>query len=130
MLRWLRAEEDNVIDHIEMRTGDLEASVRFYEAVLAPLGYRQTGDGKAKGFGDSNGHDFFLVAGEPVDKAHYAFRASSRALVRACCEVGQGLGALDRAPALAPNVHPNYYAGYLRDPDGRLVEFTCHVAGD
>ncbi len=36
--------------------------------------------------------------------------------------------ALDRAPALAPNVHENYYAGYLRDPDGRLVEFVCQKA--
>jgi len=25
-------------------------------------------------------------------------------------------------------VHPNYYAAYLRDPDGRLIEFTCHEA--
>jgi hypothetical protein len=33
---------------------------------------------------------------------------------------------LDRPPALAPHVHPDYYAGYLRDPDGRLVEFVCH----
>ena len=36
---------------------------------------------------------------------------------------------LDRAPALAPHIHPNYYAGYLRDPDGRLVEFVCHEPG-
>jgi hypothetical protein len=35
---------------------------------------------------------------------------------------------LDRAPALAPHIHPDYYAGYLRDPDGRLVEFVCHAA--
>ena len=28
--------------------------------------------------------------------------------------------------ATVPRVHPNYYAGYLRDPDGRLIEFVCH----
>jgi len=117
-----------MIDHIELRTRDLPASVRFYAAVLEPLGYRQTVDGAAKGFGDARGPDFFLIAGEPTDQAHYAFRAASRAIVRACYEKGSAFSALERAPALAPHVHPNYYAAYLRDPDGRLVEFTCHEA--
>jgi len=107
-----------MIDHIELRTRDLAASVRFYAAVLEPLGYRQSVDDA----------DFFLIAGEPADHAHYAFRAASRALVRACYERGSLFNALDRAPALAPHVHPNYYAAYLRDPDGRLIEFTCHEA--
>lgn len=117
-----------MIDHMELRTRDLEASVRFYGAVLAPLGYRLTVDGKAKGFGDAHGPDFFLVAGEAADSAHYAFRAPDRATVRACYAAGESLNALDREPALAPHIHPHYYAGYLRDPDGRLVEFTCHEA--
>ena len=117
-----------MIDHIELRTRDLPSSVRFYAAVLEPLGYRQTVDGAAKGFGDARGPDFFLIAGEPADQAHYAFRATSRAIVRACYEKGSAFSALERPPALAPHVHPNYYAAYLRDPDGRLVEFTCHEA--
>jgi catechol 2,3-dioxygenase-like lactoylglutathione lyase family enzyme len=117
-----------MIDHIELRTRDLSASVRFYAAVLEPLGYRQSVDGQAKGFGDARGPDFFLIAGDPADHAHYAFRAASRAIVRACYERGAAFEALDRAPALAPQVHPNYYAAYVRDPDGRLVEFTCHEA--
>jgi len=117
-----------MIDHIELRTRDLAASVRFYAAVLEPLGYRQSVDDAAKGFGDARGPDFFLIAGEPADHAHCAFRAASRAIVRACYERGSLFNALDRAPALAPHVHPNYYAAYLRDPDGRLIEFTCHEA--
>ena len=116
-----------MIDHVELRTGHLEEAVQFYRAVLRPLGYEMVVDGKSKGFGAGDAPDFFLVPGEPVDKTHYAFRASSRSLVRACCDAGSKLGALDRVPALAPHVHPTYYAGYLRDPDGRLVEFTCHA---
>jgi catechol 2,3-dioxygenase-like lactoylglutathione lyase family enzyme len=73
-----------MIDHIELRTRDLAASVRFYAAVLEPLGYRQSVDGAAKGFGDARGPDFFLIAGEPADCVDYAFRATSRAIVRAC----------------------------------------------
>jgi hypothetical protein len=34
-------------------------------------------------------------------------------------------GAQDREPALAPHIHPNYFAAYARDPDGRLVEYVC-----
>ena len=115
-----------MIDHIELRTRDLPASVRFFAAVLEPLGYRQTVDGVAKGFGDQRGPDFFLIQGDPADHTHYAFRAPSRAAVRACYERGAALRAADRAPALAPHIHPNYFAAYVRDPDGRLVEFTCH----
>jgi catechol 2,3-dioxygenase-like lactoylglutathione lyase family enzyme len=55
-----------MIDHIELRSRDLPSSVRFYAAVLEPLGYRQTADGAAKGFGDARGRDFFLIAGEPA----------------------------------------------------------------
>lgn len=115
-----------MIDHIELKTRDLSASVRFYAAVLAPLGYTQVLDTIAKGFGDARGPDFFLVEGEPIDRTHCAFRAPTRAAVRACYEQGRPFNALDRAPALAPEIHADYYAAYLRDPDGRLVEFTCH----
>jgi len=48
--------------------------------------------------------------------------------VRACYEKGSAFSALERALGLAPHIHPHYYAAYLRDPDGRLVEFTCHEA--
>ena len=118
-----------MIDHLELKTRDMAASLRFYGDLLAPLGYRQKVDGKAKGFGDETRLDFFLVEGAPAGDAHFAFEAQSRSLVDQVYEVGREAGhALDQAPALAPHVHPNYYAGYLRDPDGRLVEFVCHAS--
>lgn len=84
-------------------------------------------DGTAKGFGDHAGLDFFVVEGESSKDVHFAFQADSRATVDTIYEKGREAGhKLDRMPALAPHVHPNYYAGYLRDPDGRLVEFVCH----
>ena len=117
-----------MIDHIELRTRNLAASVQFYKTVLAPLGYSQIVDARAKGFGDANGPDFFLIEGDPPDHAHYAFRAPDRATVRACYELGVAFNALESPPALAPHIHPNYFASYLRDPDGRRIEFTCHKA--
>jgi hypothetical protein len=64
-----------MIDHLEPRTRDLAASLRFHGDVLAPLGYALRVDGDAKGFGDGIGLDLFLVAGEPSDQVHFAFGA-------------------------------------------------------
>lgn len=116
-----------MLDHLEIRTEKLDEAVRFYSVLLAPLGYEQKVDGKAKGFGDGVRLDFFLVSGPPSTDVHYAFEARSRAVVNLVYETGRKAGfALDRAPELAPQIHPDYYAGYLRDPDGRLIEFVCH----
>jgi len=57
------------------------------------------------------------------------YRAPDRATVDQIYRIGRERGhLLDRAPALAPHIHPDYYAGYLRDPDGRLIEFVCHAS--
>lgn len=115
-----------MIDHLELKTRDLGGSVKFYADLLAPLGYALKVDALAKGFGDGKGLDFFLVEGEPSTNVHFAFAAESRAVVDAIYAIGAAAGhRLDRAPELAPHIHANYYAGYLRDPDGRLVEFVC-----
>jgi catechol 2,3-dioxygenase-like lactoylglutathione lyase family enzyme len=116
-----------LIDHLEIGTRRLSASLEFYTDVLAPLGYTRKVDGAAKGFGDGISLDLFLVEAEPGGSVHFAFRAPDRRTVDQIYEIGRQRGhTLDRAPCLAPHIHPNYYAGYLRDPDGRLIEFVCH----
>lgn len=118
-----------MIDHLEINTRQMAASLRFYADALAPLGYTQKTDGPAKGFGDGRSLDLFLTEGEPSTNVHYAFAAPDRATIDHIYERARSAGhTLDRAPALAPHIHPNYYAGYLRDPDGRLIEFVCHLA--
>lgn len=116
-----------MIDHLELRTRSLVKSLHFYGDVLAPLGYRLMVDGAAKGFGDGASLDFFVAEGDPSANIHFAFNAPSRALVDRIYEVAREAGhTLDRRPALAPHIHPHYYAVYLRDPDGHLIEFVCH----
>jgi catechol 2,3-dioxygenase-like lactoylglutathione lyase family enzyme len=122
-----------MIDHIELLTHKLAACVAFYSDVLNPLGYTLKVDGRSKGFGDGVTLDFFLTEGDPSipiqNQVHYAFGAPSRALVDRVYEVARLAGhTLDRAHALAPQIHAHYYASYLRDPDGRLVEVVCHLA--
>jgi catechol 2,3-dioxygenase-like lactoylglutathione lyase family enzyme len=119
-----------MLDHLEIQTRALPETVEFYRIVLAPLDYTLRIDGPVKGFGNGLRLDLFIRDGEPSENVHFAFEAKSRAVVD---QIYQAAGAaklnLDRPPALASYIHPNYYAGYLRDPDGRLVEFVCHAPG-
>jgi catechol 2,3-dioxygenase-like lactoylglutathione lyase family enzyme len=115
-----------MIDHLELQSRTVAEAARFYREVLAPLGYELMLDGATKGFGADGAMDLFIVEGEPSANVHFAFAAPSRAKVDEAWRAGEAGGhRIDRPPALAPNVHPNYYAGYLRDPDGRLVELVC-----
>jgi catechol 2,3-dioxygenase-like lactoylglutathione lyase family enzyme len=124
----LHSWSEALIDHLEIKTRKLDANLKFYSDVLAPLGYSRKVDGPAQGFGDDGALDFFLVEGDPSRNVHFAFRSPDRATVDRIYEIGRDGGhRLDRAPALAPHIHPNYYAGYLLDPDGRLIEFVCHA---
>ncbi len=117
-----------MIDHLELQTRNLDASVRFYADLLRPLGYQQKVDGRNKGFGDGTTLDLFLAEGEPSSHVHFAFGVPTRATVDRIYEIARAAGhQLDRPPALAPHIHPDYYAGYVRDPDGRLIEFVCHA---
>ena len=116
-----------MIDHLELQTRKMAESLRFYSDVLSPLGYSQKLDGEVRGFGAGETLDLFFIDGDPSANVHFAFQAPSCAVVNQAFEAGRENGhALDRAPALMPHIHPNYYAGFLRDPDGRLVEIVCH----
>ena len=117
-----------MIDHLELRTSKMDESARFFADVLRPLGYRLKVQGEPRGFGDDRGLDLFLAPGEPSTNVHFAFAAGSRDLVDSSWAAGRDGGhEIDRAPALMPQIHAHYYAGFLRDPDGRLVEIVCHA---
>lgn len=116
-----------MLDHLEIQTRNLTQTVAFYQTILEPLGYHRKVDGPAVGFGDETRLDMFVREGEPSENVHYAFEAATRHLVDHIYQRAHAAGlTLDRAPALAAHIHPNYYAGYMRDPDGRLVEIVCH----
>ncbi|GAA0484460.1 VOC family protein [Parasphingorhabdus litoris] len=116
-----------MIDHLEVQTRDVDLLCDFYKTVLEPVGYALKIDDAVKGFGNDERMDFFIVQGEPSSEVHYAFQSSDRKTVdRVYSLAGQKGFTLDREPSLAPHIHPNYYAAYLRDPDGRLVEFVSH----
>jgi catechol 2,3-dioxygenase-like lactoylglutathione lyase family enzyme len=104
-----------VIDHVTIRVADRAASVRFYDTVLAVLGLQRSND---------EWGDFSLVQGTPVTKnLHIAFFAPSTERVDAFHAAGTRAGYEDDGkPGARPQYGPDYYGGFLRDPDGNSVE--------
>jgi catechol 2,3-dioxygenase-like lactoylglutathione lyase family enzyme len=125
-----------MLDHVFLSVSDLDRSIAFYTAVLAPLGITQRHDydGKdgppghpdLKGFG-ANGRIFFWLRIGAVEgrAAHVGFVANSQAEVDAAYAAAIAAGATDNGPP-GTRLHydPRYYAANVFDPDGYSLEFT------
>lgn len=75
-------------------------------------------------------HGFGLDRGRPGEgfrECHIAFTAPDRAAVMAFFEAAVGVGAdVLYEPRLWTEYHSNYFAVFVRDPDGNNVEAVCH----
>ena len=116
-------------DHIGLRVQDLPASIRFYQAVLAPLGHVLGPQGADHaGLGPADAPQLWLHAAAvgPRTGAHLAFKAPDAEAVRAFHAAGLRAGGSDNgAPGPRPDYGPSYYAAFLIDPDGNNVEAVC-----
>ena len=123
-----------VVDHVGVAVADYGRSKAFYERALAPLGVTLLMEfgGAAAGFGLSGRPSFFIEAhGEPVrGRLHIALRAANRAQVDAFHAAAIEAGGTDNgAPGVRTVYHPDYYGGYVLDPDGNNIEAVCHQPG-
>ena len=114
-------------DHIGLKVKDLEASVRFYRAALAPLGHELCSrDESGAGFGPPGEPALWLYVGGGTTGAHVAFRAGDRAAVDRFHASGLETGGRDNGkPGLRADYSPTYYASFLIDPDDNNVEAVC-----
>jgi catechol 2,3-dioxygenase-like lactoylglutathione lyase family enzyme len=116
-------------DHIGLKVKDIDASVRFYEAALAPLGFVVSSqDESGAGFGPKGAPALWLYADKKAKGGgtHVAFRAKNRAAVDGFHKDGLKAGAKDHGkPGLRVDYSPTYYAAFLIDPDGNNVEAVC-----
>jgi catechol 2,3-dioxygenase-like lactoylglutathione lyase family enzyme len=115
---------------------DMTRAVAFYDAALAPLGlcrlvdFRDDGV-RVVGYGD--GQPCFWMAEERATSGlfHVAFRARCRADVVAFHAAAMMAGGTDNGPpGLRPHYHADYYAAFVRDPDGHNIEAVCHLPAD
>ncbi|MDX6708401.1 MAG: hypothetical protein QOI48_4247 [Solirubrobacteraceae bacterium] len=112
-----------MFDHLTIRTQDRAASERFFETVLTPLGIDTTY--RTNTF--SVWHDFAITVADedspPTVGLHVGFVAPSREQVDAFWQAGVDAGYLDDGPpGQRPRYAADYYAAFLRDPDGNGIE--------
>lgn len=125
-----------MLDHVFVSVSDVQRSIDFYTAVLAPLGITRQHDydGKdgppghpdLKGFG-AKGRVFFWLREGVVDgrAVHIGFIASSKLEVEAAHAAAMAAGASDNGPPSARLYYdPRYYAANVFDPDGYSLEFV------
>jgi len=126
-----------MIDHVSVAVRDLDASTRFYEAVLAPLGFSRLETRPATvGFGKSYPEFWInlrnnMTAVAPASGAHVCFRARTTSMVDAFHAAALASGGVDDgAPALRPHHGDGYYAAFIRDPDGNRIEAVTFTKAD
>jgi catechol 2,3-dioxygenase-like lactoylglutathione lyase family enzyme len=125
-----------MLDHVFLTVRDLDRSIKFYTAALAPLGItiRVDYDGKdgppghpdLKGFGADGRIFFWLKHGDADSRAaHVGFVANSEADVDAAYAAAMAAGATDNGgPAFREYYDPRYYAANVYDPDNYSLEFV------
>jgi catechol 2,3-dioxygenase-like lactoylglutathione lyase family enzyme len=112
-----------LLDHVHVRVADLEASKRFYRAVLEALGGELIMEGEGYFAADEL---FVSNDGEPTTGFHLAFQANGPEAVHGFHAAALAAGGRDNgAPGERP-YHPGYYAAYALDPDGNNVEAVFH----
>ncbi|MEO6780624.1 MAG: VOC family protein [Bradyrhizobium sp.] len=116
-------------DHIGIKVANLDASIDFYTAVLAPLGYVLCSrDTSGAGFGPRGKPALWLYLdkGRSGGGAHIAFRAPDHAAIQKFHAAGLKAGGRDNGAAgPRADYSPSYFAAFLIDPDGNNVEAVC-----
>ena len=113
-----------LIDHVHLRVKDLEASKRFYRAVLSAIGLA---DAFAEGKGHFYADELFVDAADSyVSRLHLAFQAPDHETVQAFHRAALAAGGRDNGAPGERSYHPGYYAAFALDPDGNNIEVVFH----
>jgi len=134
-----------VIDHVQVTVRDLERAIPFYDLLLGLLGFRVEAKVRAR----VEAHDFEVVEyphptlafaissprqafrdgtahrRRPGALHHLAFKAASREEVdRLARDLVDGGVELAGGPCLWPQHGEDYYAVFVKDPDGLKYEMV------
>ena len=124
-----------LIDHVQLVVADLDASWKFYSAVMQVLGVEMHDEREKAGFfwADElaiSSKDSAAAVGKLTGPTHLAFQAKDRAMVEAWYKAGLAAGGKDNGKPGERAYHPGYYAAFLLDPDGNNVEAVHHGKAD
>ena len=126
----MQLHRGRLIDHVHLVVKDIEASRRFYGAVMGALGISSSLSGP-----EFFGYDELYVStashtgvGKLTGRVHLAFATRERATVDAVYRAAIEAGGTDNGPPGERPYHPGYYAGFVLDPDGNNIEAVFHGA--
>ena len=129
--------------YITLGSNDLARAVRFYDAVLAPLGLTRCATPGEEDWTDWVGwgtyteqgarelalwvcHPFNGQPASAGNGAMVAFKAPDWEAVRQFHQAGVANGGTSEGePGLRPQYNADFYAAYLRDPDGNKLAAVC-----
>jgi catechol 2,3-dioxygenase-like lactoylglutathione lyase family enzyme len=123
-----------MLDHVSIGVRDIERSCRFYDRVLATVGYhRKHTSGEAVGYARERADFWLNLTPTPVPEdigsgLHFCFAAQSTEEVDRFHAEGLAAGGRDNGkPGLRPQYGPTYYGSFVIDPDGYRIEAYCEA---
>jgi catechol 2,3-dioxygenase-like lactoylglutathione lyase family enzyme len=118
------------IDHVWLRTVDVEASKGFYATVAPVVGIHagiDRPDRVSWCFEDETGGFTFVTGARPTEHVHLAFGVRDLETVSRFHEAAVTAGYRDHGPpGERPQYHPGYYGAFVLDPDSHNVEAVFH----
>ena len=130
--------------YVCLGANDLDRAVRFYDATLAALGLSRcdttTDGGNWEGWAgwgtyrNGGAQEVALWVCKPFDgKAATAGNGTMVALIARSWQEVEAFhaaalangGSSEGSPALRPQYNPDFYAAYVRDPDGNKLAAVC-----
>lgn len=128
---------NSIISHITLGTNDYDRAVEFYDAVLKPLGFSRVPKppGKPPLYAiDGEMPHLYLYKpydGRPAtwgNGTHIAFQAKSKEVVNEFHQAAIANGGFNEGlPGVREEYGPDYYAAYVRDPDGNKLQAVCYL---
>jgi catechol 2,3-dioxygenase-like lactoylglutathione lyase family enzyme len=124
-----------MLSHVSLGTSDAARAAAFYDPVLAVLGIRKL-DERDGSIDYGTAMTLFSLEkpsdGQPAsvgNGVHIAFVAGTRGQVDEFYRLALAHGGSDAGPpGLRPEYDANYYAAFVRDPDGHKIEAVTFLA--
>lgn len=122
-------DNPSILNHVSVGVSDLNLARSFYDAVLAPLGCRRIEDFELATAWGKVFPEFWVnfpydgLVATPGNGIHICFTAPSRQAVDIFYQAALDNGGIGEGePGLRPEYTPDYYAAFVRDPDGNKIE--------
>ena len=128
-----------MFSHIMLGTNNLSQSIAFYDQVMPILGVCREDSGETyAGYGRKEdmgsginclfiGNTFNGEPATPGNGVNIALLAQSREQVVRFHTTALANGGQDEGAPGLRDIHPNFFAAYVRDPAGNKLAVVCHA---